>query len=138
MTIPLVASNDEMLVECPISVWFKNVPNIGETRALGITAGATCYDSRGNLYRTEHNLIVVERGELLTDQIADGVTMSRTVTMTPAWRMRLRAKSNRLLLRLHGISGLRWRMRLRAKSNRLLLRLHGISGLRRLLPRKRR
>jgi len=107
MTIPLVAANDEMLLECQISVWFKNVPIIGETRALGITVGATCYDSRGNLYRTEHNLIVVERGELLTDQIADGVTMSRTVTMTPAWRMRLRAKGNRLLLRLHGISGLR-------------------------------
>jgi hypothetical protein len=133
MTIPLVAVSDEMLVECPISVWFKNVPIIGETRALSITVGATCYDSRGDLYQTEHNLIVVEGGGFLTDQIADGVTMSRTVTMTPAWRMRLRAK------RLHGISRLRaWRMRLRAKSNRLLLRLHGSSGLRRLLPRKRR
>ena len=91
-TIPLVGASDEVLMSCPISVWFKNVPIIGETTALGITVDATCDDSRGNLYRTEHNLIVVERG--------DDVIVSRTVTMTPAWRMRLRAKRYRLLLRL--------------------------------------
>jgi hypothetical protein len=103
MAIPLIAAGDDVTVEGIIHVWFKNVPRIGETRALGITVLVSCVDSRGNYYDTEHNLIVVEGATFLTDQIADGVTLSRTTTMTPAWRIRLRARRNRFLIRIGGI-----------------------------------
>ena len=96
--LPIIAANEELsLADSRIVVWFKDAA----VKAVRVPLIVSSSDSRGNVYTVVHDLLVV-RGDIpfAGSTIADNVDVTRKSTMTPAWRLRLRARRNRLLLKL--------------------------------------
>ena len=100
---PILAVNEQITVrDAHVFVWFSAAP----PRAAVATVFVTCWDSRGNHYETRYDLVIVHESgirTLMADTIAPGVIATRTVMMTTARRMRMRARRNRLLVRWGGM-----------------------------------
>jgi hypothetical protein len=96
--LPIIAVNEEVaLADGRIIVWF-NDPAV---KGVNVPLTVSSWDSRGNVYETVYNLLVV-RGDIpfRGSTIAENLDATRTTTMTPAWRLHFRARRERLLPRL--------------------------------------
>jgi hypothetical protein len=100
--LSLIEAGGDVPADGTIFAWFKNAPTFGQEqhRIISVIVRVTCQDTRGNFYETSNTVRVVQNGAF-PNEIARGVEVHRApATMTTARRMRLRARRNRLLIKL--------------------------------------
>jgi hypothetical protein len=110
--LPLLAVDEQITLNVDdgrILVWFKNT----ERSTISVVVHVSSWDSRGNEYETRYDLVVFDSSHtLMSDSIAPGVFASRTTTMRPAWRVKMRA---RVLQPWYAVVNLAVRLKLKLK-----------------------
>jgi hypothetical protein len=95
--IPIVAVAEQITIAETLTLLFQNVVKGRDTKTLGITVHATCWDSRGTEYDVQYRLFILEppKGFLNADELAHGVRHERIVVVRAAWRTKLRSRVTR-------------------------------------------